>query len=162
MYEIYKFKAFDPQGKLVTRKKYEFLNHTADVEYLAYGKTLEECFKNAFAALFETISYTKKVSASRQKVVKFKIKDKAKKLDDLLWYALQDTLSIADAKELFAYRISSLKITKQKDLYKISAVITGKSREESQSKLDAKGIARYNLKVETKGNEIIATVVIDV
>lgn len=144
------------------RKKYEFLNHTADVEYLAYGKTLKECFENAFAALFETISYTKKVSSSRQKTVRFRVKDKAKKLDDLLWYSLQDTLSIADSRELFAYRVSALKITKEKEFYKISAVVLGKPRVESHSKLDAKGIARYNLKVETRGKETIANVVIDV
>lgn len=143
-------------------KKYTFVNHTADVEYIAYGKTLKECFENAFEAFFETISYTKKVSSSKQKSVKFSVKDKAKTLDDLLWYALQDTLSIADSKQIFPYKVSNLKILEEKGIFKISAYITGKETQESFSKLEAKGIARYNLKLEKKNDIFIANVVIDV
>lgn len=143
-------------------KKYKYLSHMADVEYIAYGKSIEECFKNAFLALFDTISYTKRVSSSRQKTVKFQVSDSAKTLDDLLWYALQDALSISDAKALFCYNVSGLKVTKKKDTYTITAVISAKGRESSESKLDAKGIARYNLKVETKGKQTEARVVIDV
>jgi SHS2 domain-containing protein len=51
-------------------RKFKYVNHTADVEFVAMGKNLEECFANAFLALFDTICYTKKVAASKQKEVK--------------------------------------------------------------------------------------------
>ena len=41
-------------------KTYEFLPHTADVKFLAYGKTLEEAFQNAALATFQVMS-TKKI-----------------------------------------------------------------------------------------------------
>lgn len=144
------------------KRKYKFVSHTAEVEFVAYGKNLKECFENALYALFNTISYTKRVSASKPKSTKFMIKDKARNIDDLLWYVLQDALSIADANELFPYRVSGLKITGKKGAYKISTTIFGKSRESAYSKIDAKGIPRYNLRVESKGKQTLATVVIDV
>jgi len=43
------------------KKRFEFLEHTADVYVVAYGKTLEEAFENAALATFETMTDTEKV-----------------------------------------------------------------------------------------------------
>jgi SHS2 domain-containing protein len=42
-------------------KRYETLNHTADVMIKAYGKSLEECFENAAFAMFDQIADLSKV-----------------------------------------------------------------------------------------------------
>ena len=44
------------------QKQYEYLEHTADVKFLAYGKTLEEVFENAALAMFNVMIDTGKIS----------------------------------------------------------------------------------------------------
>ena len=144
------------------QQPYRYLEHTADVEFVAYGQSTEVCFSNALMALFDTISYKNKVVASKGKVVTISVKDKAKNIEDLLWYMLQDAVSIADSKSLFAYRVQSLKISKSKGGYAIDAKISAKARVERASKLDVKGVSRYNLKVKEMKKGTEATVVLDV
>jgi len=141
---------------------YKYLEHTADVEFVAFGKDAQECFTNALLATFNTISYTKKIESSKEKKITFIVNDKAKSLGDLLWYALQDAVSIADSKSLFAYKVLHMKIIENKGTYKINAKIAAKAREEKASKLDVKGVSRYNLKVKNTREGTEATVVLDV
>lgn len=141
--------------------RYKFVGHTADVEYVAYGKTIEECFRNSLIALFDTIAYLKQVRSSKSPIKLFAIKDKARSLEDLLWYALQDSVSLTDSKGLFAYGMKRLKITESNG-YKIDAIILAKAREDRLSKLDVKGVSKYNLKVRRAKEGFEATVVLDV
>jgi protein archease len=144
------------------RKGYKFVGHTADVEFVAYGKDMEACFKSALMAMFETMAYIKKVASSNAKSTSFTVKDRAGTIEDLLWYALQDTLSIADSRSIFAYKVSGISIKKGRNNYSISVRVHGKKREESASKLDVKGVSRYDLRVKGTKNRIKATVVLDV
>ncbi len=150
--------------KLDNMKQYKYLEHTADVEFVAFGKNLESCFKNALMAMFDTISYLDKVASSKSKNVVFKVEDKANSLEDLLWYALQDTLSIADSRSIFAYKVPSIKIKIKefKRVYEIRMTVVGKPRENSASKLDVKGVSRYNLGIKKTRKGTEATVVLDV
>jgi SHS2 domain-containing protein len=143
-------------------KNYKYLEHMADVEYVAYGKSLEECFKNALMAMFDTISYINKVEISKSKKVTIVVKDKARNTEDLLWYALQDTLSILDSKSLFAYKVAGIKITQDKGSYKINASVYAKDRLDAHTKLDVKGVARYNLKIKETAKGFEGNVVLDV
>jgi SHS2 domain-containing protein len=144
------------------KEGYRFVEHTADVEYIASGMDAESCFSNALMAMFDTISYTKKVSSSRSKSVTIAVKDKAKNIEDLLWYALQDTLSISESKALFAYAIKNIKIVEGKSGYSIKLQIYAKQKEDRMSKLDVKGVSRYNLGVKVTKKGMKATVVLDV
>jgi SHS2 domain-containing protein len=47
--------------------KYEYLDHTADVKFKAYGKTQAERFENAALAMFNTITDTKLVKPNIKK-----------------------------------------------------------------------------------------------
>ena len=98
------------------KRQYRFIEHTADVEFVALGANTSTCFKNALMAMFETMAYTDKVARLKSKVVSFTVKDKAKTIDDLLWYALQDTLSLSESKEIFAYKVSNM-VVKDKRIY---------------------------------------------
>lgn len=143
-------------------KQYKYLEHTADVEFVAFGRNLEECFKNALMAMFDTMCYTKKLVASKSKKSEFNIKDKAKNADALLWYALQDTLSFADSKGLFCYKIKSIKIRESKKGFEMNFGVLAKERENKTSKLDVKGVPRYNLGIKRTKKGFEATVVLDV
>ena len=43
------------------RKKYVFLEHTADVYISSFGKNVDEAFENAAAAMFEVMTDIKKI-----------------------------------------------------------------------------------------------------
>jgi len=143
-------------------RKYRYMEHTADVEYIAYGRTMDECFTNALMALFDTISYKRKISLSRSKTLEFSIKDKARTIEDLLWYTLQDAVTIMDSKGVFGYNVAELKVKEGKGSYSISAKIKGKTKEDRTSKLDVKGVSKYNLKIKKSKGLIKASVVLDV
>ena len=143
-------------------KGYEFVDHTADVEFVAYGKTLEELFENALLAQFDTIADIKKLTKSKQKVQTFLVSEKARALDDLLWFVLQDALSVSDAEGLFGYAIKSLKIVSDGE-YEIKVIVNAKKKEQKLSKLDVKGVSKFDLKiVEKKTGGFEASVVLDV
>ena len=40
-------------------KQYEFLEHTADILFKAYGSSFEEALSNSALALFETVGFSK-------------------------------------------------------------------------------------------------------
>jgi SHS2 domain-containing protein len=141
---------------------YRFVDHTADVEFVARGSSIEETFRNAFLALFDTALYVNKVARDRSKAKRFEIKEEAADLEQLLWYVLQDTVSVMDSRSLFPYRIASLKIEERKDIYRFRAEIWAKGQKAENAKLDIKGISRYGLKVSRKGKGFEASVVMDV
>ena len=143
-------------------KGYRYMGHTADVEFLAYGSTLEISFKNALMALFETIAYTKKVSKSESKTQSFALKVKAKSEEELLWYVLQDAISMMGAESLFAYKVMKLKIRKIGKRYALTAKVLAKSRTDRDSKLEIKGVSMYDLKIEKKKGRFTSRVVVDV
>jgi SHS2 domain-containing protein len=143
-------------------KGYRYLSHTADVEFVAHGSTLEASFKNALLALFDTVSYTRKISKEKSKVRTFILREKVKSLDKLLWYTLQDALSIMDLKGVFAYKVSGLKIRKSREHYTLVAKVHAKGRRDEDSKLDAKGVSMYDLKVGREKGRFFARAVVDV
>jgi SHS2 domain-containing protein len=52
------------------KKRFEFLEHTADLYIAAYGKTLEEAFENASYATFEGMTNLDKVQPRLEETVK--------------------------------------------------------------------------------------------
>lgn len=52
-------------------KKYELINHTADIGIKVYGKSLNELFENAGLAMFEIIAWLKKIK--KKHIIEFKV-----------------------------------------------------------------------------------------
>ena len=50
-------------------KKFEFLEHTADMKFRAYGKTLAEIFENSCLAVSNFIAGGKKIKSGKKKSV---------------------------------------------------------------------------------------------
>jgi len=58
-----------------TRKRFEFLEHTADAYVAAYGRTLEEAFENAALATFEVMTDVEKVEPKVEEDVEVEAHD---------------------------------------------------------------------------------------
>jgi SHS2 domain-containing protein len=53
-------------------KKFEFLDHPADIKIKVYGKSLKELFENAAYAMFKYISHNMRIKQIQKKVVQVK------------------------------------------------------------------------------------------
>lgn len=81
-------------------KKFEFLEHTADAKFRAYGADMGAAFENAALALKQIINEKK----ARPKIRK-KIKIKAKDLNSLLYHFLEEFLFLFDSKNFLLSKI---------------------------------------------------------
>ncbi len=142
-------------------KRFEFFDHTADVEFAAYGKDLESLFKNALLCMFGVIAKIGTLKRSCVAAIEIPIDDSADTIEDLLWYTLQDALSAAEAKRAFCYEIRNIKITCAKR-YSVSAAIMCREKSDIAYKLEVKGVSRYNMSISKSGNIYKARVILDV
>lgn len=103
-------------------KQYEYLPHTADVKFRAYGKTLEEAFVNAATAMFNVMVDTTKVKGKATK----KIAAEGTDLPSLLQNFLEQFIILLDTDNFFLSKIKKIEIKKSRSGdYLLSAVAAG-------------------------------------
>lgn len=86
--------------------KYKYIPHTADIEFQAFGESLEECFSNAAYAMTEIIT-----KDQIKPVYKKNIKIKSKKKEILLVEFLEEFLFLLDTEGFVVSKIEEIKIT---------------------------------------------------
>ncbi len=135
--------------------KFKFLEHTADIKFQAFGKTMSEAFKNSALAMFNSM-YDKKVKP----VKKVKIKIKGKDNENLLYEFLEELLFLLDTKHFFLSSIKSLKIDKKN--FKLEAEMTGDHAKNYDIHIDIKAITYNEMFVKKIKDKHITQVVLDV
>ena len=115
-------------------KKYEFLEHTADIKFRVWGKNLNEIFENAAYAISEVISRGRKISAKKKK----KIKIQAKGNEALLYNFIDELLYLLDAD---GFLVSNVKVKLKEN--NLEADIFGDSAE-NYDNLDQIKAATYS------------------
>ncbi len=98
------------------KKKFEFLEHTADIKFKAWGKTLEEIFENSALAVSDYISRGGKIKPVKNKEIKVEGQD----IKELFYNFLDELLYLLDA-DGFVVSKAKVKI----DNKKLNAVIYG-------------------------------------
>lgn len=86
--------------------KYEYLPHTADTKFRAYGATLEEAFTNSAFAMYNVMVDTSKV----HKEVKHTITANGDDRHALLYDFLEQFLILLDSKNFFLSEVKSIKM----------------------------------------------------
>jgi len=135
-------------------QKFKFLEHTADIKFQAFGKSVEDVFKNSALAMFNSM-YDGKV----KEIKSFKINVKGKDFESLLYNFLEELLFLFDSENFFVSKIKNIKITKD---FKLSAEVFGDNTENYEVHLDVKAITYNEMFVKKQGNKFIAQVVVDV
>src|SRR3989344_4949528 len=103
-------------------KQYEYLPHTADVKFRAYGKTLEEAFANAAFALYNVMVRT----AAVEPVAKKDIVADGTDLPALLQSFLEQFIILLDTDNFFLSTIKEITIRKSSSgSYSLTAVAAG-------------------------------------
>lgn len=134
-------------------KRFEFLEHTADSKFKAYGDTLEEGFENAALATFETMIDTSKVKGTTTREINLKAKEK----EDLLYQWISELIYLFSANNIVFSKFE-VKITKN-DEYNLKGTVYGEKIDLSRHILETevKAITYHNLEIKkNKQYEIIA------
>jgi len=133
---------------------YRFLEHIADVEFLAEGPTIEEMFISAANALNETIRGDIKILEQKEKSFEVEGKDK----ESLLHNFLEEFLFLLDSEDFLAARIKSIKI----DGNKLKCVVVGDSAERYKFTNDVKAVTYNDMFIREKNGKFECQVVLDV
>lgn len=135
--------------------KFKFLEHTADVKFQAYGKTLNEVFKNSAYALKETI-YEDKIKEKIKKVIEIKGSD----LENLLYKFLEELLILFDSESFILSKIEEIKINKK--TFELKAKIIGDKTKNYKINLGIKAVTYNEMFVKKQKNKLVSQVVLDV
>lgn len=131
--------------------RYKFLEHTADVKFQSYGKTLAEAFSNAALALKETMTKGVKIDGK----VKKKISVSGKDSESLLYNFIEEFLFLFDSEGFVLAGINKITI---KD-GKLICEVLGERKKISN---DVKAVTYNSMFVKKEGGKITCQVVLDV
>jgi len=142
-------------------KKYEIIEHTADVGLKVFGKTRVELFQNAALGMFFLITGCSRIMKQGITKKNYKVECKAADLEDLLVSWLSDLLYIHNTE----YVILDDFVVKKLTEYNILAESKGiKIREFNvQIKNEIKAVTYHGLKVfRSKSGKWKATLIFDI
>lgn len=142
------------------QKQYEYLEHTADIKFLAYGKTLEEVFENAALAMFNVMIDTGKVSGETAKEIFLKSPD----LESLLVDWLSELLYLFEVDEIVFRKFQVQEIKEGESEYFITARASGEKfyPESHPFETEIKAVTYNQLKIEKTADGWMAQVVVDI
>lgn len=100
---------------------YEYLEHTADAKFKAYGKTDEIKFQNAALAMFNIITDTKKVKNNKE----YNINLSANSLRGLIYDFLDELLFYHETEDFILKEIKNLKIENKNNKHNLTCIAQG-------------------------------------
>ena len=142
------------------QKQYEYLDHTADIKFLAYGKTLEEVFENAALAMFNVIIDTSKVSGETAREIFLKSPD----MESLLVDWLSELLYLFEVDEIVFRKFQVKEIRGEGSEFSIASRASGQefNSENLPFETEIKAVTYNQLKIEKIADGWKAQVVVDV
>ncbi len=133
--------------------KYEFIDHTADAEFIAYGNTLEEAFINSVKAMFSIITDTEQIRTKIKKRIKLKQKNQIR----LIYEFLEELLFLLDTEGLIPSNDINLKINNNT----LNAEIGFDNYKKYKVNGNIKSVTFNNLEIKKNNNKFQIRVVID-
>ena len=134
--------------------KFEYLDHTADIKFRAYGKSLEKVFINSALALRK--SMVGRVRSKR----KMNFSVEGKDLENLMYNFLEELLFLLETSGFIFSKIKSLKIDSKN--FKLDCEIFGDRVSRYNFKTEVKAITYQGMIVHEVKGKWVSQVVLDV
>lgn len=80
--------------------KFEFLSHTSEIKFKAYGQTLNELFENAILAVVSFIAKDNKIKPAKAKTFNIPGSDK----ENLLYKLIEEQISLIDTENFLTVK----------------------------------------------------------
>lgn len=136
--------------------KFKFFEHTADVKYEAYGKTLKEAFESAAIAVHRVITQDKVKPITKKKI---KIQSKTKRA--LLYDFIEEIVFLMDTTNLL-FSKAKVKITGKEGAYRLEAQIAGDYYKNYECHGAIKSMTYSEIKIKEEKNKVTLTIVLDI
>jgi len=136
-------------------EKYKFLEHTADIKFQAFGKTLEKVFENCANALIKSI-HGKNIKNKITKPIEIKGKD----FESLLYNFLEEIIFLLDSEQFLCSKIKGLEINKEK--FELKAELIGDNSKRYNFDTNVKAITFSEMFIKQEGKKWVAQVVLDI
>lgn len=140
-------------------KKFRFLEHTADVKFQAFGKSIEDLFKNSALALKEIITKDK---VRKKALEEFSIQIEGEDLEGGLQSFLENLLFLFETKFFIWKKLKSVDIKKNEKGYEFYFEVVGQKLENQKIEAHIKAITYNEMFVKKEGKNWVAQVVVDV
>lgn len=139
--------------------RFEYLEHTADAKFRAYGRTIEEAFENAALAMFNVMIATDHV----RELVSKKIEVTSADLDGLLVDWLSELLYLFDAEQVVFGKFAVERIKEDSGEYSLSGAASGEPIDLARHEFDTevKAVTYNELKIEETAHGWAVQVVVD-
>ena len=126
-------------------KRFEFLEHTADLYIAAYGDSLEEAFENAAAAMFEGMTELDKIRPQIEDKVEVEGYDK----QALLYNWLEALLLKFETENRLYSRFKIAQIEKTATGFRLTARIRGELFDSNRhpSKVGVKAVTYHQMEI---------------
>jgi SHS2 domain-containing protein len=134
-------------------KKFEFLEHTADIKFQAFGESAEEVFSNSAGAMTTAMSDDK-----IEEKIFHKIKVKAEDYEGLLYRFLEELLVLFDGENFIMAKVKKIKI----EGMELEAEVVGDDAKGYEIHEHIKAITYSEMFVKKQKNKWTAQVVLDV
>ncbi len=130
------------------RKRFELIEHTADVGLIAYGETLAEAFANAAYGLFSIIAELDAVQEAESRRVEISGDD----IEGLLFEWLNNLIYFFDVEMLLFKRFDIIEL----DGYRLKAICHGEKYDPSRHhlKTGVKSATYHMLEVDREKNQV--------
>lgn len=132
---------------------FKFLEHTADIKFQAFGKTLEEAFENSALAMTNSM-FDGKIKENISKKIKVKGKDNER----LLYEFLEELLVLLDSEDFILSKVKRVKIKNNE----LEAEFIGDKASEYDIHIIVKAITYNEMFVKKEKDKYITQVVLDV
>lgn len=139
-------------------KKFVYLEHTADAEFIAYGRTIDEAFENAALAMMNLMVDPSTV----RPVVEKDVELSSDALDALLYDWLSELLYIFEVDRLVFSKFEA-HVAGEPGNYRLKALARGESIEKHPDIfLHIKAVTYHDLRFEKRDNIYEAQVLLDI
>jgi SHS2 domain-containing protein len=138
-----------------------YLEHTADIKFQAFGRSLSEAFGNAARAVFNAIAPLNSISPLRK--MSFSIS--AGSVESLLYDFLDELLFLHDSENMLFSRFDiSIKTSPHGSTYSLGCDAFGERFDASKhsAATDIKAMTYHDMSVEKKGSRWVVQAVVDV
>lgn len=141
-------------------KKYEYIEHTADARFRAYGANLKEAFTNAAEAMFNVMIDTSEIDCK----VCMDIEVESDDLEMLLIDWLSELLYHFEVDYIIFSTFTIYRIEKSDSGYMLSATACGEriNLGKHAFETEVKAVTYNNLSVEESDNQVVVQVTVDI
>jgi SHS2 domain-containing protein len=140
--------------------KFEFLEHTADIQIAAYGGNLEEAFENAALAMFEVMTDSTKINPAEEDAVEVEAEDEYA----LLYSWLEALLVKFEVNGMLYSRFKIQPLQDTQDGFKLRANIWGEKYDAAKhpQKVAVKAITYHRMEIIKEHDKACVEFILDI